>query len=369
MKSGTNKRKILLSVSGMSPQIITETLYALATGPQPWLPDEIHLITTLQGKQNAALELLEGKKHFSQLLNEYQITQPIHFNVESIEVITNQAGEALADLRTPADNEAAADCIVHRIREFTSSPDTELHVSIAGGRKTMGFYAGYALSLFGRANDRLSHVLVSEAFESHRDFFYPAKATRVIHDRNGKPLDASQAQVWLAQIPFVRMRNLMQENALPAKASFSEIVSMIDQLAMSPDVVIEPSEGRVTVGNMAIDLPPREMGLYLLFIRRLERGQSPIKLIKSDCSQEIAEEYLSALHGIKGHDGETDSTRKALKKGMDRDYFDSLKSRLNKSLEKALGRRGAAKYQIQSGQRGSGTFFLDIEPERIRVKE
>ncbi len=144
---------------------------------------------------------------------------------------------------------------------------------------------------------------------------------------------------------------------------------MMDQLALNPDLIIEPSEGRITIGNVVINLPPREMGLYLLFIRRLERGQSPIKLIKSDCSQEIAEEYLSALHGIKGHDGETDSTRKALKKGMDRDYFDSLKSRLNKSLEKALGRREALQYQIQSGPRGLGTFFLDIDPERIKVKE
>jgi CRISPR-associated protein (TIGR02584 family) len=36
-------------------------------------------------------------------------------------------------------------------------------MSIAGGRKTMGFYAGYALSLYGRAQDRMSHVLVEES--------------------------------------------------------------------------------------------------------------------------------------------------------------------------------------------------------------
>ncbi len=44
--------KILLAVSGMSPQIITETLYALHQ-EQAWLPDEVHLITTLQGKLKA----------------------------------------------------------------------------------------------------------------------------------------------------------------------------------------------------------------------------------------------------------------------------------------------------------------------------
>lgn len=37
----------------------------------------------------------------------------------------------------------------------------------------MGFFVGYALSLFGRAQDRLSHVLVSDPFESLTDFYYP----------------------------------------------------------------------------------------------------------------------------------------------------------------------------------------------------
>jgi CRISPR-associated protein (TIGR02584 family) len=41
----------------------------------------------------------------------------------------------------------------------TADPQASLHVSIAGERKTMGFYVGYALSLFGRTQGRLSHVL------------------------------------------------------------------------------------------------------------------------------------------------------------------------------------------------------------------
>jgi CRISPR-associated protein (TIGR02584 family) len=59
------------------------------------------------------------------------------------------------------------------VRELTADPDCAIHASIAGGRKTMGFYLGYALSLFGRPQDRLSHVLVSSPFESNQNFFYP----------------------------------------------------------------------------------------------------------------------------------------------------------------------------------------------------
>jgi len=38
-------------------------------------------------------------------------------------------------------------------------PNIQLHVSLAGGRKSMRFFAAYALSLWGRDIDRLTHVL------------------------------------------------------------------------------------------------------------------------------------------------------------------------------------------------------------------
>jgi hypothetical protein len=39
-------RRVLLAVTGLSPQIVTETLYALAVDHQPvWIPTEIRIIT------------------------------------------------------------------------------------------------------------------------------------------------------------------------------------------------------------------------------------------------------------------------------------------------------------------------------------
>ena len=52
-------RRILLAVCGLSPQIVTETLYALASAPEfPFVPTEVHLITTREGAQRAELSLL-----------------------------------------------------------------------------------------------------------------------------------------------------------------------------------------------------------------------------------------------------------------------------------------------------------------------
>ena len=53
------RRRILIAVTGLSPQIVTETVFALATRqPDPWIPHQIVLITTARGAENARLQLL-----------------------------------------------------------------------------------------------------------------------------------------------------------------------------------------------------------------------------------------------------------------------------------------------------------------------
>ncbi|CAK0749007.1 hypothetical protein CCP4SC76_10006 [Gammaproteobacteria bacterium] len=57
--AATRPRRILLAVTGLSPQVVTETLYALAVMQDPpWIPDEVQLITTAEGAERARLALL-----------------------------------------------------------------------------------------------------------------------------------------------------------------------------------------------------------------------------------------------------------------------------------------------------------------------
>ncbi len=155
-------RRILVAVCGLSPQILTETLYALAVVGQPsFVPTEIHLLTTREGAHRARLTLLhpDGGK-FHQLCRDYGLPR-IAFDTGHIHLIADPGGDALDDIRSPRENEYLADHITQAIRQHTLDTQAALHVSMAGGRKTMGYYAGYALSLFGRQQDRLSHVLVT----------------------------------------------------------------------------------------------------------------------------------------------------------------------------------------------------------------
>lgn len=368
--SKEKKRRILLAVSGMSPQIITETLYGLLHNHEvPWIPDEIHLITTSEGREQVRLQLLGEQGYFTRFLRDYMINAQIRFDQSTIHVITDCEGQLLHDLRTPKDNEAAADYITEKIRELTSQSNSELHVSLAGGRKTMGFYIGYALSLFGRPQDRLSHVLVTPEYESLSEFYYPTPVSTRISSKNGKRvLDAAQAQVYLAQIPFVRLRGFLPEQALVSSAGFSELVELVTTLTNEPTIVVCPKLRSVEVGSIQFSLPPREMALYIVFLRLIGSKKREIAVPKKG-SVSMRELYLSALQQVKGEMGDLDATLSALGEGMPREYFDSIKSRLNKSLERILGTTGSKPYQIQNKGRGSATFFVSIPDEKIKIKE
>jgi CRISPR-associated protein NE0113 (Cas_NE0113) len=49
-------RRVLLALCGLSPQVVTETLYALAVEEAPpFLPTRIEILTTEEGRQRALL--------------------------------------------------------------------------------------------------------------------------------------------------------------------------------------------------------------------------------------------------------------------------------------------------------------------------
>lgn len=369
--SDTSLRRILLAVSGMSPQIITETLYGLLHRKDAaWLPDEIHLITTSAGREQVRLQLLGEQGHFSRFLHDFKIEPPMRFDLSTIHVITDSQGQILPDLRTPQDNEAAADFITEKIRELTSQENSELHVSLAGGRKTMGFYIGYALSLFGRPQDRLSHVLVSAEYESLPEFYYPTPETRTIAAKgnDSKKLDAALAEVYLAEIPFVRLRGFLPNGALINRARFSEVVNVVSTLTDDPTLVVKPRRRELTIGEISIHLPPREMALYLVFIRAIKAGHCSISVPKR-ANVQLGESFLAELQSVKGEMGDIETTATTLENGMTREFFDSIKSRLNKSLEKMLGKQGSKNYQLQSRGRGSAEFWLGIPADKITIEE
>lgn len=369
-------RRVLLAVSGLSPQIVTETIYALTqVTPQddqtPFVPTEVHLITTRDGAQKAELSLLsEDMGWFHHLCADYQL-KDIAFNRDNIHVIRDHAGCEMDDIRSQKDNRACADFISALVRQLTADPHCALHVSIAGGRKTMGFFLGYALSLYGRAQDRLSHVLVSSPFENSLDFFYPTPYSRVLKFRDDRLADSATAVVTLADIPFVSLRHGLPELLLSGQASFNETVQAAQRSLAPPSLRISLRDRTLRAGTTLVKLPPADLALFAVFARRAMTGLPPIsapsKSFTSSSGEgdlQWAQWYLQEYKKIIGTAGDDDSVKTALKNGMDGEYFSERKSRIRSRLKKALGPAHEA-YQIQDDGKRPGQFGLGLSPDAI----
>jgi CRISPR-associated protein (TIGR02584 family) len=363
-------RRILLAVTGLSPQVVTETLYALTQHPdRPFVPTEVHLLTTREGAERARLALLSNEPGwFRRLCRDYRLPE-IPFDESCIHVLKTDDGTELFDIRSEEDNRLAADFITETVRALSSDPDTALHVSIAGGRKTMGFYLGYALSLFGREQDRLSHVLVSEPFESSWEFFYPTPYSRIITTRDNKLADTAKARVTLAEIPFVSLRHGQPEHLLNGHARFSEAV-MAARIALGPPVLTLDLPGRrINAGGRTISLAPAELALLSVFARRAQAGEPPLSAPPKHAPDAVwAERYLAELRTIAGELADLDETERALAKGMDGDYFSAHLSKLRKILKTALG-FAAAPYLIDDGGTRPRRYRLALPPKAVRFAE
>ncbi len=372
-------RNILFLVTGMTPQIITETIWALACDnslAETWTPDEVHVLSTQDGLNQIRKRLFEDGV-FAQFKQDYPQLANVQFDpITNLHVIADETGKALIDLKTPEDNEKSADIICQKIKEFTDMPDTSVHVSIAGGRKTMGFYAGYALSLYGRAQDSLSHVLVEEKFERAVNFFYPTPNEHLVSDRDEKVVgNAQDAQVWLANIPFVRMRDaILPKHQLKKDLSFSDVVQQIN--ASFEDITLElHTFSRKAIINdqfVISDLPPREWALLHWFADRRKNDKggiiAPSKNSNEKSSNDGQDEYIQMLTEDFFDYYYDHKNNENLEVSVDKKFFQGAKSRLQTALKDAVGIELAAKLDItQSSKRAP--FQLNVAPENITIHD
>ena len=68
-------RNILFLVTGMTPQIITETVWSLACDPNKtdkWIPDEIHVLSTEDGLNQIRATLFD-EQVFAKLKSDYSV--------------------------------------------------------------------------------------------------------------------------------------------------------------------------------------------------------------------------------------------------------------------------------------------------------
>ena len=282
---------------GRTPAVLTETVWALAR--ENVIPDRIIVVTTISGRQAIERELLSPETGGclweslrASILGEGVGEDP-RLILEPPRLFCSANARTglsdwLEDIRTPAENQAAADFLLEQIRGQVERPGTQLIASLAGGRKTMSalLYAG--MTLLARETDRLTHVLVDEPFEDPTltpRFYFPDQPQQELHARSGASLKASDARLLLTDIPFVPLRNRFAELA-EIPASFSGLVEgfrreLSRDVARFTEVVLDHGGRRIEVDGVGVSLRAKAFTILQYLLERQTQNATPAGQIEA----------------------------------------------------------------------------------------
>ncbi|MCI6981592.1 MAG: CRISPR-associated ring nuclease Csm6 [Akkermansia muciniphila] len=221
------EKNVLITVLGMSPAVVTETIWALFREGEEQVPDEVCIVTSEKGRMGFKKGVLDtgiwgemkaavGKEGMR--LEWWMLTDP-------------STGEALDDIVNSEHQEIVADKLLEIIRRYKNPQGDPYHIvaSIAGGRKSMSALMYAAMSLAAEETDRITHVLVDDEVTRIRDFFYPGQKKQELsymdrNDQQEKSLTAANVRCELADLPFVPLSFLVGSNKNLAEGSFNTLV-------------------------------------------------------------------------------------------------------------------------------------------------
>ena len=295
------RRKILIAGMGTSPAVLTNVVWALAHGEKPVVPDEIVVFITKNGKTLLKKEIFDDgvwTDILKSLAREgIDIEGKLIFGETSIRSIPDVRGNEIDDLRTGDDNLRAADFMLGELRKYTEDNGTELHVSIAGGRKTMSALLFSCMSLLGREQDKVYHVLLPPVLEGGvaPTFYYPKRNATYTARVTGKKYKSKDLQCELFEVPFVRMRGWYQEKFKNIPPSYRTLISKVQTVAPPavayPEIEIDAWNGWVTLNGRQVAMSRPCFAALVA----LASGCEPKKLHARLCD-------LHAQHGAAGCD-------------------------------------------------------------------
>lgn len=284
-------KTILLAVIGISPAVLTETIWALAQGNPPVVPDEVIVLTTsagkkalkdqLFGKDEIWLSLRQNVLGIEQLASSSLVFSQEPANVKVFTEIKKGKRIPLDSIDSLEQNNAVADGILDELWAHTEKPDNRLIISIAGGYKSMSALMMSCLSILGRTHDRVTHVLVDAPYdEAGLGFFFRSQTRQELLTRAGATVKAADAKIRLFDVPWVPFRVLFEKELKQKPASYTQLINKLR--GSLPDVV-RPTyrwnnatrKGVVSFGNETVELGGRPAILFDFLLQRATSGRPP----------------------------------------------------------------------------------------------
>jgi len=299
---------ILISLCGTSPAVITETIWALAmedveNPAEAELPHRVIVLTTTLGAQSIREQLLTSPKDgvepiWAQLRKSlkdegFNLEGRLifgdtseHLKVFSKPDLETGLATPLDDIRTADDQNATADYLLETLRGFTERPRTRITASLAGGRKTMSSLLYGCMSLVGRRDDRLTHVLVSEPYEAYYltpRFYFPKQTQQNLGESSQRlqgnskgVIPASQAQIELMDVPFVPIRYIFEKQLGNTPSGFQDLVQTYTGRAVMTDlsipIILDSSTSSITYGTITVSFSVKEFALFHFLAHRARQG-------------------------------------------------------------------------------------------------
>lgn len=378
---------ILIAVTGMSPAILTETIWALAQEQPPVVPDRVWVLTTSDGWARVEKDLLScsvgqgGTAVWDSLrgalaeqgLNVRHSLRLEHRVMQRWDD-TNGRYSMMADIRSEDDNRAAADFLLEQVRNAVETPGSQVVASIAGGRKTMGALLYAAMTLLGRPEDRLTHVLVSAPFDSPLEprFYFPNQPTAELRTPDGKTVLANSALVELADVPFVSLRKLFERDLIRQPAKFTDLVTIcrgkLDEMTRVPcTLLVKDDVPEVCVNGSTFHLSPAKYALLRWLAERALNGEPPINGAKpaSDSVRDSARRIYESRRTLSEFDW---SASICAGPSNWKDLDDRWVVRTLSELRGDLKKRGGDGLSLLARLPKKGQFQLDLPASSITIK-
>ncbi|HLK80879.1 MAG TPA: CRISPR-associated ring nuclease Csm6 [Xanthobacteraceae bacterium] len=273
-------RRVLMMTTGETPQLVTETLHHLGAQSN-WWPDEVVLATTRRGDDlcmkgdGARIAPLLGERgRLAALAAALGRPRP----KVKVAVACHRSGMPIDDIRSEEEVNAIADALLTEVRRVTEG-DTELHLSLSGGRKTMSYLAGAVLSLYGRPQDVLSHVLLEpKEMEFLPEFWWPGQTDPASgEDDRGRRWSAAAARTRLHRVPFLRLRAYVPVNkvVVAGEISFAEAVKRANDALAIDRLTVDTPRMTISAGGSDVAISePVQFAIYRLLAEVRMEGLS-----------------------------------------------------------------------------------------------
>lgn len=342
----TGDRVLMVSV-GLSPQVVTETLHALFAAGED-LPARLILITTGRGANVIRDHLIDPESgQIAAWGREWGISgAEVLAGATEIVAIETDSG----DMDAHRGHALFARDAERLIRSVTECPGTRLHVSITGGRKTAAAMLSVLMALYGRAEDRVTHILVEPEMAVGLDFFFPTRTERKIFAAGGAAIDSSKVRLRLVDLPVTGL-----SSGMPAEVQDRIRKAFAIQIK-DPRLRVHRSEGKVNWDGVSHVWPPQPVAFLAMLAADRLSGRPGLSRSGTPRSH-----FLNHYRITK------DARKLDLPDPLDGEWVEEKVSRVNKLAKDCRIRPGGGNLVQREGPRAGATYRVAVGASDIAL--